>query len=611
MRFLPPILASLVLAVAALAWGSILRPLIPKSFSRLDRFVLILLGGLGILGTILFCVGQVWFSRSAIVVVLLVGVLLSLRPLAAAVPSYRQALKRAQIPFLPAGIVLLMLLVTAVGGLALPIGDTNDDAIAYHYLGPKVWLREGVIRAVPDEVLTYFPVVVETQYAALMSIGGRRAPEFFAVIGLGCLLLTTASLAIRMGLDPSGAWWAAALVAVMPAAYRGAYGGFLDALFASFVLIAARLAFDATEPRHFVLLGIMCGISAGTKYTGIVASGLLLASSFLVRVKADRRHNTFLLKWLGTSCAVAIAIASPFYLRNWILYGCPIYPPPPSLLRYFPAKNMLPAEMQEIVKNVRETGRGMGGRFTDFLLLPFRLTYYTANFRGGGGIGLAPLALAPFGVVARRRDPFAKGILFFASLQVIAWFLTAQVSRYLIDVYVIFAVLGVLGWRYAVDIAARNGRILSEAAIAISVLYGLWMILPARMGDLHAAVSSSYERMRRDKEMPEAASFDYINSEPSVRKVLILKPGVAAYFLDKPYVSPFGRWGEQTLGAANVQEVLAQLPRLHATHILDIVGEGNKFALPDHPFGLTLVFEHEGQRIYRIDDGEIGARSSP
>lgn len=252
----------------------------------------------------------------------------------------------------------------------------------------------------------------------------------------------------------------------------------------------------------------------------------------------------------------------------------------------------------------------MGGGFMSLLLLPLHLTYHTANFRGAGGIGLAPLALGPFGLIALRRDPFALGLSLFAVLQLVAWFATAQLSRYVIHIYVIGAILGVVGWKYAADIAVRTGRAFSAAVIAISVLYGLWMILPGRMADLHAAVSGSYERTRWRIETPEAASFEYINSEPSVKKVLILAPGVAAYFLDKPYVSPFGRWGEQTLGATNVQEVLAQLPRLQATHILDL-GNNGRFALPDHPLGLTLVFEHENQRIYRIDDGKIAARASP
>jgi hypothetical protein len=601
MRLLPAIIANVVLAVAAIGFGNLFRSWIPKSFSQLDRVVLTLLGGLGLLGTILFCVGQVWFSRTAIVLVLLLGVLLSLRPLAQAIRNCRPAFAKLSLPALPAGIVLLVMVLTAVGGLALPTGDMNDDAIAYHYLGPRVWLQNGVIRPVPDEIETYFPVVVEAQYAALMSLGGQRAPGFFAVIGFGALLLMSGSLAIRLGLDPTGAWWAAALVAAMPAVYRGAYGGFLDALFAAFVLAAARMAFDMEQPGQFALFGIFCGICMGTKYTGIIAWVLLVSCSFLVLAWAYRPKTSYLLKWLGVSCAVAIVLAFPFYLRNWIVCGSPFYPAFPALLKWFTPNYLQPAAIQDLTRAMRIDGQGMGGGVWNFLLLPFHLTFHTADFRGAGGIGLAPLALGPLGMIARRRDPFALGLFLFAVLQVGAWFVTAQVARYMIHVYVIGAIFGVLGWNYAVKIASRNGRVLSEVVIAISILYGLWMIVPVRLEDLHAVVSPSFEAKRWERETPRAASFDYLNHEPSVKKVLILDLGIAAYFLDKPYIKPFGRWGEQTLGAADVPQVLSLLPSLHVTHILDVKEEDGAFALPEHPPGFTLVFEHGDQRIYRID----------
>jgi hypothetical protein len=596
------ILGNIVLAASALGFGSLFQRLFPKTFSDLDRLIMTLLGGLGLLGTILFCVGQVWFSRSAILLILVFGILLSRRPLSLAGRMCRSSFSRGSRPFIPVAIVFCVLLVTAVGGLALPTGDMNNDSIAYHYLGPKVWLREGVIRPVPDEVLTYFPVVVETQYAALMSLGGERAPGFFAVIGLASILLSAASLSIRLGLDASGAWWSAALIAAMPAVYGGAYGGFLDALFASFVLAAARMAFDAQQPKHYALFGIFCGISMGTKYTGIIAWALLIFCSFVVSVPADSRRGATVLKSLGISCATAIAIASPIYIRNWILYGCPIYPPPPLLLHFFTPKNMLPAVMQALLKNVREKGQGMGRGLIDFILLPFNLTYHTANFRGAGGIGLAPLALGPFGMFARRRDAFAKGLILFAVLQTAAWFVTAQESRYLIPIYVIGAIFGVLGWQYTARSVSRNARALSAVTIAISILYGLFIIIPDRVEDVHAALSSSFEAKRRQLEIPRVASFDYINGEPSVKKVLILNEGIAAYFVDKAYVKPFGRWGEQTLpGATDVPKVMSQLPSLGVTHILDVTSEDGSFHLPDHPPGLTLVFERGDQRIYRVD----------
>ncbi len=596
------IVANLILAASAVGFGSLLQRLFPKTFSQLDRLLFIFLGGLGLLGTILFCVGQFWFSRTAILLVLFLGILLGSDAMARAGGKPWQALRVGKLPFFPAVIVLIVLAVTAVGGLAFPVGDMNNDAIAYHYLGPKVWLREGVIRPVADEVTTYFPVVVETQYAALMSIGGDRAPAFFAVLSFAAILLAAASLALRLGLSPSETWWAAALVATMPAVYAGAYGGFLDALFASFVLAAARVAFDAEKPGAYALAGLFCGFAMATKYTGLMALPLLIFCVFLVAVWACQRPPAAILKYLGIACAAAIAIASPFYLRNWILYDCPIYPPPPALAHFFTPKGLLPTVMQAVVDEVRKQGGGLGRGPLAFLLLPFNVTYYTASFRGAGGIGLVPLALGPFGIVARRRDAFAKGLLLFALLETAAWFVTSQESRYAINIYVISAIFGVLGWQYVSRSISRNARVLAALAIAISILYGLFIIIPERKEDMHAAVSAAFEATRMQMKTACAAGFDYINKDPSVKKVLVLNPGISVYFIDKPYIKAFGRWGEQTIpGATNVPEVMAQLPALHVTHIFDYRPKGGAFDLPDHPPGLTLVFGREDQRLYRVD----------
>jgi len=50
-----------------------------------------------------------------------------------------------------------------------------------------------------------------------------------------------------------------------------------------------------------------------------------------------------------------------------------------------------------------------------------------------------------------------------------------------------------------------------------------------------------------------------------------------------------------------VPEVMAQLPALRVTHVFDRRPKGESFHLPEHPPGLTLLFEREDQRIYRVD----------
>jgi hypothetical protein len=119
---MPMIVATLVLAVAAIGFGSLLHSLIPKAFLQFDRVVLTLLGGLVRLGRIFFSVGQVWFSRFAIVLVLFSEVILNLSPLAQLVRECRPALAKVRVLAPSAGIRVLSLLSKAVGGFALPSG---------------------------------------------------------------------------------------------------------------------------------------------------------------------------------------------------------------------------------------------------------------------------------------------------------------------------------------------------------------------------------------------------------------------------------------------------------------------------------------------------------
>ncbi|HXJ05755.1 MAG TPA: hypothetical protein VNH65_11680 [Candidatus Acidoferrum sp.] len=603
MTALAAVIANLILLVAAFGFGSLLGSLIPQSFSLLDRFAIKLLGGLGFLGTILFCIGQVWFSRFAIILVLLLGVLLALASSAKAARELRAAPIKSNLRALPALIVTIVLLITAVGGLAEPVGDIKMDEIAYHLLGPKVWLRNAIIRPVVDEAYTAFPAVVEVQYAALMSLGGQRAPGFFAVIGLFSILLIAASLALRSGLSSPGAWWTAALIITMPVLYRGTFGGFVDVIYSAFVLAALRVAFDARRPAHFVLFGLFAGFAMDTKYTGLIAAVLLVICLFLLAAFAQDLEKKIPLKHLRIASAAAIAVAAPWYLRNWLLLGCPIYPPPPILWRFFPVKYLSPEAILHFHASVLKAGAGMGRDPWSLLMLPFHFTFHPANFlNGAGGIGLVPLALGPFGLFSRRRDAFAPGLWFFALLQTVAWFFTEQEARFLIHVYVLAAIFGVWGWTYVVKTAPKLGPALSALAVACSILYGLFMIGSARLDDLHAVVSSAFEEKRMQQEIPFLASFSYLNKESSVSKVLVLEPRLPTYYLDKSYLKPIGRWGEHSLPEANnLDQILSELPRLQISHIMDVREEGGSFRLPQHSANLMLVFQSNNQRVFAVD----------
>ena len=603
MRFLAPVAANFLLLSSAFGFGGLLRRFISLDDSKLDRFVVCSIAGLGIQGFLLFLVGLVRFTRPSILLILVTGAVLGLLTLRQECSRPRWTLKRPQIPLVPAAIVGIILLITLAGGFSEPYGTfRTSDSVAYHYLGPKVWLRQGVITPVLDEAQTAFPATIEVQYAPLLAFGGENGPPFFSVTSFLLMLLVVASLAFRCGLNANRVWWVLALLSAMPAVYRGLYDGMIDVIYACFLLVAARVVFDAVRPAEFALAGLLCGFAMGSKYTGLIAAPLLGVCVLLFPAGARRRFSPSLWRPLGFGFLLALLVSSPWYLRNWIVMGSPIYPPPPLLTKIFPLRYISPDGLQNLNKVMLMVGRALGNDPIHLLMLPYNLTFHTANFESGaGGIGLVPLAFLPFCFRARRWDTFAKGLGLFGFLLTLAWFYTAQESRYLIPAYLIMTIFAVAGWEFVSSGAGRITRALSALTLAVSFLYGLFMIVVARADDVHSGLSSSFAEFRRHRDIPFLESFRYLNGDPSVGKVLILDPFVASYYLDKDYLKPLGRRGEQPIpGIQTPLEALSSPQDWKITHVLDVQSEDGDFKIAGHPKDLTLVFEATGQRIYRV-----------
>jgi hypothetical protein len=590
-----------VLGVAALGAGFWIEDRLPLSFGPLERLAFTWLGGLGTLSLCLFLIGQVVFSRASIFGTVGVGLLLAIQPIRRRLGSEPSSWK-FEMNMIPAAVIIAVLLVTAVAGFAEIVGDWENDAIAYHLLGPKVWLHDGVIRPLPDTSTTAFPATAEVLFGALFTLGGTKGPGCFALLTLACFFAVVYSLAKAAGLDERASWWAVAFVAAMPAVYTGAHSGFIDVMYATFVLAAARVGFEAQRTGEWAVFGVFCGLAMATKYTGLIAAAALLFCALLGQILDKGTRWTQLVRYGAVAILVGSLAASPYYIRNWILLGCPVYPPPPALaslfqVRYFPAE-----KLERFQAFLYARGSGFGRGLFAYLSLPFHLTYYTSFFNGAGGIGLAGLAFGPFGLLAARTRVFPRIFAVLCILLTTSWFLTLQESRYLIPVYPIVAVFAVLGWRYVIQSAGSLFTgILCGAVIACSLLYGLFMIVTGRRVDIRRVLFPSFAEQYREEKIPYRRSFEYLNGEPSMTRVLVLDPSVPVYYLDKPYLKPFGQWGEQVLPEArDATQALGETSKLNVSHVMDVRSSVSGFQVPENMAGVQLVFQAENQRVYRV-----------
>lgn len=592
LEILKATVANIIVAFSAFGFGCWIPRALPKTFSSLTQCICSWVGGFGVLGLTLFVIGHLSFTRATIGIVLAMGVLAGF----ATIPrSWRFKVPLA----LPAfAIVAIVLAITAIAGLAEPVGDWGTDGIAYHYVGPKVWLRNGIVRPVADNAPTSYPSTVEMVFASMMAFGGQRAPGLSAAWTLAMFLATAALLSRRLGLDVAGAWWVSALLAAMPALYEGSHSGFVDAIYGAFILVAIRIGLDAKETKHFLLFGFFCGLAMATKYPALATFPFLLLC-----VAWPRKNEKLFPALLNVILAAATAclVASPIYLANFILLGSPIYPPPAGAANLLHVKYFTPVALHEFYAWSIRRGNGHGRALWHFFTLPFSLTYHTADFHGAGGIGLAPLALGPLGLLSSWQDSFARRLAMTGVLLILLWFLTLQESRYLIHFYAIAAIFAVVGWKYSRSFLGGLGKILSATVVVISISYGLIMIARSRTSDLHAVFSPVFAEHRRYTQIPFLESFDSLNHDSSVTSVLFLDPSVPAYFSDKDYVKPFGQWGEQVFpNLSTPADVLSHLDELHVSHILDVQSTISGFRVPPNLPAMILVFERPGQRIYKV-----------
>jgi hypothetical protein len=600
-HILRPVLIVFLLAVAALGAGNWIPSRLSLAFSRFDRIVFGWLGGAGLLSLILFLIGQWRFSWITVGTILGIALLLAIKPLLLLFREFRSDWRQRKFLTVPTFIVFSVLFLTALGSLAEITGDWSIDAVVYHLLGPKVWIRDGVIRPVPDNCHTAMPQTGETLYATAMMLGGSRAPGLSNFVTFCMLLLVAASLARRAGLDSSETWWAVALIVTMPAVVTGSTHAFVDGLYAAFVLSAARIGFDAETTGDFAVVGLFAGLALGTKYTALLAVPAVLLCILLKKVFEGKFEWTHAKKSVA-ALAVASLVASPYYLRNWFLLGSPIYPPPPLLWRFFDANYLSTDVILKFHEYIRHRGQGFGRGIGAFLLLPFNLTYHTSNFYGAGGIGICPLGLSVFGIFTERRNAFTKTLAVLGLLLLALWFVTQQESRFLIHGYVLSAIFAVFGWRYLRSVGPPFSRLLGGAVVVVSVAYGAFMIGRERIADARTLVSATAAETRERETIPFLDSFRFINSEPSVRRVLILDLTVPPYYSDKPYVKPVGQWGERTLpGRPDYAQALRRVHEWNVSHLMDVHSEVASFKVEPHTPGLALVFESKDQRVYRVE----------
>jgi len=222
----------------------------------------------------------------------------------------------------------LVILGTALAAL-VPV--TDGDALCYHLQVPKVFLMRGAVGFDPDLHETVYPLMTELLYALALEFRGPVACRGIQwVLGLAFAANVTALARPSLG---RRAWWAGAIVLLVPAVSNGMSAPLNDVALAAFgtaAIVAWVRLQDRPSYSAAVAAGSFAGLAMGVKYPALVLCGMLVPAIAL-RARGRRSPNSPSDRpcWLALALvylATAIAVGGWWYLRAYVHTGNPVYP---------------------------------------------------------------------------------------------------------------------------------------------------------------------------------------------------------------------------------------------------------------------------------------------
>ncbi len=389
--------------------------------------------------------------------------------------DFRKNPVKASIPKGLDGLFLLAFFLAGFVSLAgvLSPSDTIDwDSLSYHLAVPKLYLQAGQIYPVFIHH-SNFPSIVDYLSIWGLKWGGQSGAKGFTFCYFVLGILAAFGLARGKYGDRAG-YWAALAFAFVPVVMWESGTAYIDVsngIFAGMGIAFAGLLLEDKQKREYLWLSAIClGFAAGSKYTGlqtILAVGLVLLAF---------TRNAAGLKTAVLVAAIASAVAAPWYIKNVVYTGNPVFP---FFYEKFGGKNW-DQRRADIYRNQQLTFGIRQGPGSDPLPLKagsavMGLAYEPAKYIDGGqprigAVGAAILLSFLLWLVSGRASVFEKSVLGATLISLAMWFVLSEQSRYMVPLVLPLAVLLGGGVR-----RLQWGPLLAGVA-GVQAAYSLWVL---------------------------------------------------------------------------------------------------------------------------------------
>jgi hypothetical protein len=471
----------------------------------------------------------------------------------------------------PISLVAAAVAVTAVlatlGAIA-PV--TDDDALAFGVPCARHIAETGRLHVWSDQARAMFPQSQMLLLAFVLRMGGDRLGVVTALQWLLCIGVMSA-LARRVCERSDHVATAVVIALGSPVIAFQVASGKEDLLVLATTLAAACLLVGAHTSAALAAAGMLAGLVAGAKYSGLGVAIAAVAWTAIARRDA---------RWRSTAIVAGAAIASGglWYALNWWRFGNPIAP-----FVFGAGGTHFDAQLAAGFGALFGAGRGP----LAFLLAPFRIFIQPSLFAGRGNLynalayaGLAGLLIAP----ARRRH---AALWFAAAVLYAGWFLSVQNARLLLPAA---ALLAPSAADRLVPLVRRFRLLRPIAAIAVVVSLGV----VAAVGVVRLQRYARDPRTYLDRESQRHIDMRWMNAHLDRSHHRVASYVKVLGYLEVPslVLDPTRQLEISSADFDTPATLLAALRRQHVTHLF---GPPEDFAdLRPH---LRQVYENPASRL--------------
>lgn len=472
-------LLALVLTLASAVGQRILEYLRILPASPLLKRVLAVPIGLGTISLGLTAMGFIgWFHTGAIVAWLgLLGLLvwrawvLEFNSLLCAIRPRRLLELRGE--SLALGVpILLIASLALVEALAPPWAY---DALMYHLEAPSRFLELGRVSLLPENWPANGPMAIDMLFAIGLAFRSDIFAQLLNLVTAGLMACAVYACGEQILGRRGGLLAAAVLVAIpiFPAWASWAYSDIGAAVY-EFLALLAILSWRSDRRQSWLLLaGLYAGLAVGSKYLALATLAVLLGVLLFV----DWRRG--LRAWLASALllgVVALVVGSPWYFKNLVLAGNPVFP----FVFGGPGWNRQRVDLLVAYHRSFSTGHGL----LDYVLLPWNIYVRHGVFTTFGGRIELPSPLFPLAVLSPVfRHPGLGAVALFAVLRAVLWALGSQQIRHLLPVFPALSILtagvfmGLLEARRWPTVARVFVRVAIFSAMAVTLAYSVIYLL--------------------------------------------------------------------------------------------------------------------------------------